>query len=1028
MKNKYLVFLVVFFLAETPLLFGQNQSFVKLSIEADSLEVSDAKKALIIREKLLVNKTDENYYYFKSKYEINKSIIANDKGDLETALKHIKAASKLIPKFKSNQVQLEFASEIYNSYYMTTCMTGNWEEGLKIAIKCYNFTVEKLPYDEVCIDYLKDIGFINNQLRRYSESILSYEKALKLCQKLQPKNYAGIALIHNGLGIGYSDSHFHTQSLYHYEKEFEYLKKAKQADNSFLVQALNNVIWENLNYGDQKKAQNFAIYLNKNFAKWYKEPDFTKVNTPPPGKNRKEYFKMMAYLCNLRVAVYKENFSDTKAYYDSIEYVFQKLPKELVKRDYQPYLFARFEYVKLFEFDKNPSKKLQQEHIEFNKKNIELARKDKSQHEELVSICLLAKIYNKYEMYPEAIETIEESKKISESFHNASRYTIQVLEAKVLQKTNKNAKSKEVIKLAFEKLLDKKLTYSNLQKISYADLKKFNSFTYINNTINAANVLELIYEKTKNKDDLIIANNLYSVASDMFAEFYQKGKYNYSLNVFNQEIASGLLQTQLLINPNDQKKIKEIINRIENNSSQHLWNIVEIKNNQNLKIPANLIRELNELIFEKNSIKEQIEKTNQTVELTNQLVKLDEKISKIQLTINRKDPSFQKFKSADFSIEASQRKLSPNQVLVKYVVADKHVFAFSIQKEIIQLVDLGDVDQIKKIVDNYNKQIKEIDNSFHKTSKVLYAKLIQPLNIDKAILSLIFVPEDFLATIAFESLQGENNQLLVQRFTTSYAYSIKLWDILQQNSMMMRQNNQFVSFAPNYNNIPKRSQVRGLRRGNLFDLPEAKLEAEAISKLFNGKLFLNENATKDNFLQSTTLYNFHHLAMHSLLEDDYTKSSLVFTDNQKVLFDELYQLNFPSNMVVLSACSTGLGMQENGEGIMSMSRALTYAGVKSAVVSLWQVPDKETSEIMITFYQNLKNGQSKDQALANAKNTFIKNYPLKNHPFYWAGFIVNGDISPIVTTNYNWIIYLSIAILFLVLLFVFRRKLVQFRK
>ncbi len=111
-----------------------------------------------------------------------------------------------------------------------------------------------------------------------------------------------------------------------------------------------------------------------------------------------------------------------------------------------------------------------------------------------------------------------------------------------------------------------------------------------------------------------------------------------------------------------------------------------------------------------------------------------------------------------------------------------------------------------------------------------------------------------------------------------------------------------------------------------------------------------------------------------------------------------------------------------------MSRALTYAGVKSAVVSLWQVPDQETSEIMISFYENLKKGQEKNKALANAKMTFIKKNPLKNHPFYWAGFIVNGDTSPIITFSNNWIIYVSIGILLLLIVFLYKEKLFQFRK
>ena len=154
------------------------------------------------------------------------------------------------------------------------------------------------------------------------------------------------------------------------------------------------------------------------------------------------------------------------------------------------------------------------------------------------------------------------------------------------------------------------------------------------------------------------------------------------------------------------------------------------------------------------------------------------------------------------------------------------------------------------------------------------------------------------------------------------------------------------------------------------------------------------------------------------------KSSLVFSGGQKVYFDELYQLNFPSDLVVLSACNTGIGTMESGEGMMSLSRALTYSGVKSSVYSLWQVPDKETSEIMISFYENLKNGQPKDEALANAKKEFLANNPMKQHPFYWAGFVVNGDISPIANPTNNWIWFaLAGGILIVILGFVFRKKL-----
>src|SRR5690606_21917298 len=100
----------------------------------------------------------------------------------------------------------------------------------------------------------------------------------------------------------------------------------------------------------------------------------------------------------------------------------------------------------------------------------------------------------------------------------------------------------------------------------------------------------------------------------------------------------------------------------------------------------------------------------------------------------------------------------------------------------------------------------------------------------------------------------------------------------------------------------------------------------------------------------------------------------------------------------LSACNTGMGKLENGEGLMSLSRALTYAGVRSSVYSLWEVPDEETAEIMLSFYGHLKSGLSKAEALARAKHDFLANNPMKSHPFFWAGFVINGNTSPINDT------------------------------
>jgi len=271
--------------------------------------------------------------------------------------------------------------------------------------------------------------------------------------------------------------------------------------------------------------------------------------------------------------------------------------------------------------------------------------------------------------------------------------------------------------------------------------------------------------------------------------------------------------------------------------------------------------------------------------------------------------------------------------------------------------------------------------------------------------------------LPFETLfDSKNKQFLIEKHIVSYDYSLPIWFFNKQNKVAV-DDSKLIAFSPNYKN----KQIAQVRVG-LSDLKYAKEEATVISNLFNGKTFLNEKATKSEFFKSLNEYGLFHFSMHSLLyQDDFNKSCLVFSNNEKLYFSELYGLNFPAKMVVLSACDSGNGAIRSGEGIMSISRALAYAGVQSSVYSLWQVPDKETSEIMISFYENLKKGQKKDVALATAKNTFIKNNPMKNHPFYWAGFVVNGNVSAVVNSYFLLKIFGGI-IAILALIYIVRKR------
>jgi CHAT domain-containing protein len=110
----------------------------------------------------------------------------------------------------------------------------------------------------------------------------------------------------------------------------------------------------------------------------------------------------------------------------------------------------------------------------------------------------------------------------------------------------------------------------------------------------------------------------------------------------------------------------------------------------------------------------------------------------------------------------------------------------------------------------------------------------------------------------------------------------------------------------------------------------------------------------------------------------------------------MYNMKLKAQMAVLSACNTGLGEIHEGEGVMSLGRAFAYAGVPSIVMSLWPAEDESTADLMGYFYEGLAEGQAKDEALRNAKLRFLEEIPpSKHHPFYWAGFVVQGDAGPL---------------------------------
>jgi CHAT domain-containing protein len=425
---------------------------------------------------------------------------------------------------------------------------------------------------------------------------------------------------------------------------------------------------------------------------------------------------------------------------------------------------------------------------------------------------------------------------------------------------------------------------------------------------------------------------------------------------------------------------------LENNTSQHLWKSFLAKKSQKISVDPTLLEQQNQLRIAALSDESAKQK----------LIEIDEKINQ---QVSRYTEN--KFEAIDIAI--IQEKLKTDEAILRFLPTTDWLFAVAISKNSLQIKKIGSIDDIDSLTQVHYKHLTTIDKNFPVSAKDLFMQLIQSFDF-KNIEKLTVISEGSLLSIPFESLMNEDGKPLGIEKNVTYAPSLYFLNTADRKDYVAGRN--LVAFAPEYN-APS------------YSLENTSLEVETLKKSMGGKIFDKYKATKQAFLDNLLDYQVQHLAMHATMDTaEYENSSLLFANNESLSFSEIYQLTIPAEMVTLSACNTGVGTLVNGEGLMSLSRALLYAGTSSVVHSLWRVPDEETAEIMGYFYQNLSEGMPKGMALQEAKKAFIKHNPLKQHPYFWTGFVLIGDTSPLDTSNdYRWWLLGLLALAFIYIFF-----------
>lgn len=387
--------------------------------------------------------------------------------------------------------------------------------------------------------------------------------------------------------------------------------------------------------------------------------------------------------------------------------------------------------------------------------------------------------------------------------------------------------------------------------------------------------------------------------------------------------------------------------------------------------------------------------------------------------LKEENPSFfaYKYSNDELNLDKIQSILeSEDRSIVSYSINNGKLYIFSVTADELKIA-MKEWDLSDDILDLRNKMISlEDETGLEDITARLHSTLIAPIASSMTTSNITIIPDGVLNYLPFDLLRANSeDNYLISKHSISYDYSLKLFEhfrSLESNA----DNSQLLAFAPKFSesvapiNSELSSTINSDLRSMVLPLPGAQEEVNQISEIFEGNTFVGEEATETKFKEEADEFGVIHLATHAIVNDySPSKSKLVFQqegnseDDGYLHAHEIFNLKLNADLVTLSACNTAFGSIKRGEGVMSLSRAFAYAGSPNCLVSLWPSSDKASPEIMSAFYENLAEGQSKDEALRNSKLAYLESASGKAaHPFYWSGFVFIGQPTPI-DTGIPWI-------------------------
>ncbi len=340
---------------------------------------------------------------------------------------------------------------------------------------------------------------------------------------------------------------------------------------------------------------------------------------------------------------------------------------------------------------------------------------------------------------------------------------------------------------------------------------------------------------------------------------------------------------------------------------------------------------------------------------------------------------------SDLSVEKLQSTLPPDATLIEYFSAGDRLIAAVITREEIRILPVTVLPRVTHILQLLRFQLSKFrmgseyvrrfeDPLLRATQshlESLYDELIAPLRQYCLGKSLIIVPHGLLHFLPFHALKN-GDEHLCDSFTISYAPSASVFFACQEKPASANTSSLILG-------IPDERAPQILEEAQsvsaLLPQPTLRVGSEATSSL------LREKGPRTGLL---------HIATHGVYRQDNPMfSGIRLGDGYLNLFD-LYQMRLNANLVALSGCATGMSFVAAGDELLGLQRGLFYAGASTLLLSLWDVHDQSTSELMQLFYREYLRTGDMPTALQHAMQQLRRQNP---HPYFWAPFVLVGKLT-----------------------------------